>query len=150
LESVSGHIHHSQAFLRFLSLFSAMMDSVAAKGRAAAIRVFGILPGCCREQPRRRFPMYTKGRIMGHGPGSRGPGCGVGKEQADMELWKAGTLAVENAVVNSERLCPKCGAAMAELDRQSQDGAVLIWYSCTREGCTGQWLAKRALRMCGA
>jgi len=54
----------------------------------------------------------------------------------------------ENRTVDVERLCPECGAAMVEFDRLEEDGAVFIWYSCTREGCTGQWLVKRALRMC--
>jgi hypothetical protein len=39
---------------------------------------------------------------------------------------------------------------MTEFDRLAEDSAVFIWYACTRESCTGQWLTKRALRMCGA
>jgi len=50
----------------------------------------------------------------------------------------------------SERICPECGAAMTEFDRLTEDSAVFIWYACTRENCTGQWLTKKALRMCGA
>ncbi len=57
-------------------------------------------------------------------------------------------LAGESRTIDAERLCPECGAAMVEFDRLEEDGAVFIWYSCTREGCTGQWLVKRALRMC--
>lgn len=48
-----------------------------------------------------------------------------------------------------ERFCPECGAAMIEFDRLEEDGAVFIWYACSRESCTGQWLTKRAPRMCG-
>jgi hypothetical protein len=39
---------------------------------------------------------------------------------------------------------------MAEFDRLTEDSAVFIWYACTREDCTGQWLTKKAVRMCGA
>ena len=39
---------------------------------------------------------------------------------------------------------------MTEFDRLTEDGAVFIWYACSRENCTGQWLTKKALRMCGA
>jgi hypothetical protein len=65
-----------------------------------------------------------------------------------MELWKAGTLAGGDPAVIGERVCPRCGAPMVEFDRREEDGAVFIWYVCTRDRCTGQWLAKRALRMC--
>ena len=46
-----------------------------------------------------------------------------------------------------ERRCPECGAPMAESDRLMEDGAVFIWYACTCEDCSGQWLSKKALRM---
>jgi len=49
--------------------------------------------------------------------------------------------------VDVERLCPECGAPMAEFDRLTEDGAVFIWYACTRDECTGQWLSKKVLRM---
>jgi len=66
-----------------------------------------------------------------------------------MELSNPRTLMGEGlATEDNERLCPECGAAMAEFDRLAEDGAVFIWYSCTRDGCTGQWLTKRVLRMC--
>lgn len=51
--------------------------------------------------------------------------------------------------IATERVCPECGAAMAEFDRLVEDGAVFIWYACTRDACMGQWLTKKALRMCG-
>jgi ribosomal protein S27AE len=54
----------------------------------------------------------------------------------------------ESLDVDVERLCPECGAMMAEFDKLTEDGAVFIWYACTREECTGQWLSKKALRMC--
>lgn len=69
-----------------------------------------------------------------------------------MRLSNANRLAGESRAVDvdAERPCPECGALMVEFDRLEEDGALFIWYSCTREDCTGQWLAKRVLRMCGA
>lgn len=67
-----------------------------------------------------------------------------------MKLSNVNRFAGEGQAVDLERLCPECGAPMVEFDRLEEDGAVFIWYSCTREECTGQWLAKRVLRMCGA
>ncbi len=55
----------------------------------------------------------------------------------------------ERLTTDFEQFCPECGAPMVELDRRMEDGAVFIWYTCTREECTGQWLAKKAPRMCG-
>jgi hypothetical protein len=49
----------------------------------------------------------------------------------------------------TERRCPECGRAMIEFDRLMEDGAVFIWYACSGENCTGQWLAKKAFRMVG-
>jgi hypothetical protein len=67
-----------------------------------------------------------------------------------MKPANANSLMDEGPAVDAERSCPECGAPMIEFDRQAENGAVFIWYSCTRQGCTGQWLTKRALRMCGA
>jgi hypothetical protein len=68
-----------------------------------------------------------------------------------MRLSDAGSLAIERPTGNAaiEQSCPECGAAMVESDRRMEGGAVFIWYVCTREDCTGRWLAKRAPRMCG-
>jgi hypothetical protein len=60
------------------------------------------------------------------------------------------SLDIAGLVEETERICPECGAPMAEFDRLTEDSAVFIWYACTRESCTGQWLTKKALRMCGA
>jgi hypothetical protein len=69
-----------------------------------------------------------------------------------MKLSNANRLADKDRAMDMdvEHLCPECGAPMVEVDRLEEDGAVFIWYSCTRECCTGQWLAKRVSRMCGA
>ncbi len=64
-----------------------------------------------------------------------------------MELSSTGSMTGGSLQVEAERLCPECGAAMVEFDRLTEDGAVFIWYACTREDCTGQWLSKKVLRM---
>ena len=60
-------------------------------------------------------------------------------------LW-GGSLTLET---EEEQFCPECGATMVEFDKVTEDGATFIWYTCTREDCTGQWLSKKAPRMCG-
>lgn len=64
-----------------------------------------------------------------------------------MELSNACSRPGSSLRVEEERLCPECGAAMVEFDRLTEDGAVFIWYACTRDECTGQWLSKKVLRM---
>lgn len=51
-------------------------------------------------------------------------------------------------MTETERLCPECGAAMIEFDRLEEDASVFIWYACSQDGCTGQWLTKKTVRMC--
>jgi hypothetical protein len=64
-----------------------------------------------------------------------------------MELSNTSNVTDESLDMDAERLCPECGASMAEFDRLTEDGAVFIWYACTREDCSGQWLSKKVLRM---
>jgi hypothetical protein len=64
-----------------------------------------------------------------------------------MELSNTSRVMDESLTVDVERLCPECGAMMVEFDRLTEDGAVFIWYACTREDCTGQWLSKKVARM---
>lgn len=64
-----------------------------------------------------------------------------------MAVSNAGGMTGGTLQANEERPCPECGAAMVEFDRLTEDGAVFIWYACTREDCTGQWLSKKVLRM---
>jgi hypothetical protein len=64
-----------------------------------------------------------------------------------MELPNTSSMMDERLEEEAERVCPECGASMVEFDRLTEDGAVFIWYACTREDCTGQWLSKKVLRM---
>jgi hypothetical protein len=64
-----------------------------------------------------------------------------------MNLSSTSKVMDERMAVSMEHLCPECGAAMVEFDRLAEGGAMFIWYACTQEMCTGQWLEKRALRM---
>jgi hypothetical protein len=66
-----------------------------------------------------------------------------------MELSHLNSMTGQALQGEVERICPECGAPMVEFDRLTEDGAVFIWYACTRVDCTGQWLSKKALRMCG-
>jgi len=65
-----------------------------------------------------------------------------------MESSNVGSVTGGSLLVDAEWLCPECGATMFEFDRLTEDGAVFIWYACTREDCTGQRLSKKVLRMC--
>jgi len=38
--------------------------------------------------------------------------------------------------------CPECGCVMTEMDRRRENGALFVWYRCSRTGCSGQWLQK--------
>jgi len=71
----------------------------------------------------------------------------LGKEILNMRLANGGVFAGENIVAVVQPRCPECGAAMVEVDRLSDDGAVFIWYACAWEECTGQSMSKKALRM---
>jgi hypothetical protein len=65
-----------------------------------------------------------------------------------MKLADARDAVNEELTRDAEEFCPECGASMVEYDRRMEDGAVFIWYECSREDCNGQWLAKKAPRMC--
>ncbi|MBA7652288.1 hypothetical protein ES703_60118 [subsurface metagenome] len=42
----------------------------------------------------------------------------------------------------NRQLCPECNALMTEVDRLSDDRAIFVWYECSRDNCSGQWLQK--------
>lgn len=55
----------------------------------------------------------------------------------------------KNSSNAAKQLCPDCRSIMAEVDRVTENGTSFIWYECTREGCGGQWLEKRAPKKMG-
>jgi len=42
----------------------------------------------------------------------------------------------------NQQFCKECGAAMTDADRISENGAIYIWYECSKSGCNGSWLKK--------
>jgi len=38
--------------------------------------------------------------------------------------------------------CPECGFIMEIVDCHKEDGVTFVWYSCSRDGCNGQWLKR--------
>ena len=43
---------------------------------------------------------------------------------------------------NAQPQCPDCGAAMLQLDSSHENGDHYVWYECSRQDCSGQWLQK--------
>jgi hypothetical protein len=41
-----------------------------------------------------------------------------------------------------QQICPECGEKMNETDRVCENGIVFVWYRCSKNSCTGQWLQK--------
>ncbi|MFH1371389.1 MAG: hypothetical protein ABII09_08915 [Planctomycetota bacterium] len=52
------------------------------------------------------------------------------------------TLVLRIARAKYQQLCPECGAKMAETDRVCENGTIFVWYRCSKDLCTGQWLQK--------
>jgi hypothetical protein len=46
----------------------------------------------------------------------------------------------------NEKFCLECGAQMVEVGRRSEEGALFVWYECSRNDCDGQWLQKTPSR----
>ena len=44
--------------------------------------------------------------------------------------------------VTEQKICPECGAQMAEVDRVDENSSVFVWYKCSRGNCNRQWLQK--------
>jgi len=42
----------------------------------------------------------------------------------------------------NRQLCLECGVQMTEIDQLSDDRIVFVWYECTKNNCSGQWLQK--------
>jgi predicted RNA-binding Zn-ribbon protein involved in translation (DUF1610 family) len=51
-------------------------------------------------------------------------------------------LVLRIARAKHQHLCPECGAKMTETDRVCENGMVFVWYRCSNDLCTGQWLQK--------
>ncbi len=41
-----------------------------------------------------------------------------------------------------KKCCPECGEKMIEVERCNENGALYVWYECSRNNCDGQWLQK--------
>ena len=40
----------------------------------------------------------------------------------------------------NRQTCPDCGSLMTLVDWRNESGTLFIWYSCSINGCDGQWL----------
>jgi predicted RNA-binding Zn-ribbon protein involved in translation (DUF1610 family) len=49
---------------------------------------------------------------------------------------------MEHVQKKVKQVCPQCGAAMLEAGRLREEGALYVWYVCSREDCDGRWLSK--------
>lgn len=43
---------------------------------------------------------------------------------------------------SSRPLCPDCGMPVVKADSSRENGVLYVWYKCTRQDCSGQWLEK--------
>lgn len=59
-----------------------------------------------------------------------------------MENVSVLNLSLSHSGANYERICPECGSKMTQADRISENGVIYVWYKCSEESCTGQWLQK--------
>ena len=59
-----------------------------------------------------------------------------------MEAADVNGLSARLRQAANRQLCPECGAQMTEINRLSDNGAVFVWYECTKDNCSGQWLQK--------
>ncbi len=37
----------------------------------------------------------------------------------------------------NEPFCPECGGLMAQIDHRNENGALYVWYECSRNNCDG-------------
>ncbi|MHC4112604.1 MAG: hypothetical protein ACYSUY_16145 [Planctomycetota bacterium] len=42
----------------------------------------------------------------------------------------------------NSQCCPECSARMKEVERRRENGALFVWYDCSRQDCDGHWLQK--------
>jgi hypothetical protein len=62
-----------------------------------------------------------------------------------MEALNVNKLLSKLVLAEKQQLCPECGARMTEFDRRRENGAIFVWYRCSRDDCAGQWLQKMSL-----
>lgn len=48
-------------------------------------------------------------------------------------------------LADMEGLCPICSSTMRQTDSLKEDNHIFTWYVCTKDGCDGQWLQKKAV-----
>ncbi len=44
--------------------------------------------------------------------------------------------------VCDQKRCPECDEKMMEVERCAENGALFVWYECSKDNCDGQWLQK--------
>lgn len=49
-------------------------------------------------------------------------------------------------VLNNVCSCPECRSQMKEAERREENGALFVWFECSRTECRGQWLQKIPLQ----
>ena len=59
-----------------------------------------------------------------------------------MATESSGKLKAKFQQAQEQKFCPECGAHMVKVDRRNEDGALFVWYECSRDNCDGQWLQK--------
>ena len=59
-----------------------------------------------------------------------------------MEHSKTLNLSLSYLQAKSDRICPECGSQMIQMDRISENGVIFVWYKCSQDSCSGQWLQK--------
>ena len=59
-----------------------------------------------------------------------------------MEHSKTLNLSLSYLRAKSERICPECGSQMTQVDKIKENGVIFVWYKCSQESCSGQWLQK--------
>jgi predicted RNA-binding Zn-ribbon protein involved in translation (DUF1610 family) len=64
------------------------------------------------------------------------------KRRKIMETSSTVNLLLRLTRAKEEQLCPECGARMTQLDRTNENGMIYVWFRCSKDGCTGQWLQK--------
>jgi len=62
-----------------------------------------------------------------------------------MEAADVNGLSARLRQAANRQLCPECDAQITEVDRLSDNVAVFVWYECSRDNCSEQWLQKASV-----